>query len=50
MDSSEDNEYNYSEKGESLWETYIGKGGSSAFVFIYLAFLFTCIYLFFKIG
>jgi hypothetical protein len=48
MDHPEENEYNYSEAGESLWETYIGKGGSSVFVFLYLIFIFTCIYLFIK--
>ena len=49
MEESE-NEYNYNEKGESVWETYIGKGGSSVVVFLLLAFLFTCIFLFIRIG
>ena len=45
-----ENEYNYNESRESLWETYIGKGGSSAFVFIYLLFIFICLYLFITTG
>jgi hypothetical protein len=49
MEESE-NEYNYNEAHESVWETYIGKGGSSAFVFIYLIIAFTCIYFFINAG
>jgi hypothetical protein len=41
---------NHHRKPESLWETYIGKGGSSAFVFLYLAVAFFLIYAFINWG